>query len=80
MNGTTYRRTILIPYEIIVAASEGDAEAIQLVLDHFAGYIVTLSTRVLFDEFGTPHVCVDEDLRRRIEAKLISKLLLFNVV
>ncbi|MBC2178513.1 helix-turn-helix domain-containing protein [Listeria booriae] len=30
-----------------------------------------LSTRLLFDEFGNPHVCVDEDLRRRIEAKLV---------
>ncbi|EAH3791905.1 helix-turn-helix domain-containing protein [Listeria welshimeri] len=78
MNETTQRKTILIPYEVIVAASEGDIEAIRLVLDHFTGYIITLSTRVLFDEFGTPHVCVDEDLRHRIEAKLVSKLLLFN--
>ncbi|MEE9752240.1 helix-turn-helix domain-containing protein [Listeria seeligeri] len=34
--------------------------------------------RVLFDEFGNPQVYVDEDLRKRIEAKLVSKLLLFN--
>ncbi|ECB9783757.1 helix-turn-helix domain-containing protein [Listeria monocytogenes] len=41
-------------------------------------YYKTLSTRVLFDEYGNPHACVDEDLRRRIEAKLVAKLLLFN--
>lgn len=73
-------RTVLIPYPVIVAASQGDVEAIQLVLSHFTGYIITLSTRLLFDEFGNPHVCVDEDLRRRIEAKLVSKLLLFDAM
>lgn len=73
-------RTVLIPYPIIVAASQGDVEAIQIVLSHFTGYIITLSTRLLFDEFGNPHVCVDEDLRRRIEAKLVSKLLLFDAM
>ncbi|WP_459213499.1 helix-turn-helix domain-containing protein [Paenilisteria weihenstephanensis] len=64
----------------MVAASQGDVEAIQLVLSHFTGYIITLSTRLLFDEFGNPHVCVDEDLRRRLEAKLVSKLLLFDAM
>ncbi|EAF2356173.1 helix-turn-helix domain-containing protein [Listeria monocytogenes] len=78
MNETTQRKNRLVPYEIIVAASEGDIEAIGAVLDHYMGYITTLSTRVLFDEYGNPHACVDEDLRRRIEAKLVAKLLLFN--
>ncbi|MBF2599167.1 helix-turn-helix domain-containing protein [Listeria seeligeri] len=80
MNDTNQRETILIPYSVIVAASQGDIEAIQSVLNHFTGYIITLSTRVLFDEFGNPQVYVDEDLRKRIEAKLVSKLLLFNAV
>ncbi|MBC1501973.1 helix-turn-helix domain-containing protein [Listeria weihenstephanensis] len=73
-------RTVPIHYPVIVAASQGDVEAIQLVLSHFTGYIITLSTRLLFDEFGNPHVCVDEDLRRRLEAKLVSKLLLFDAM
>ncbi|MBC6314034.1 helix-turn-helix domain-containing protein [Listeria grandensis] len=80
MNKINQGRTVLIPYPVIVAASQGDVEAIQLVLSHFTGYIITLSTRLLFDEFGNSHVCVDEDLRRRIEAKLVSKLLLFDAM
>ncbi|EIF2213549.1 helix-turn-helix domain-containing protein, partial [Listeria monocytogenes] len=48
MNETTQRKNRLVPYETIVAASEGDIEAIGAVLDHYTGYITTLSTRVLF--------------------------------
>ncbi|MBC6298282.1 helix-turn-helix domain-containing protein [Listeria sp. FSL L7-1517] len=74
MNDTNQRK-IILSYSVIVAASQGDIEVIS---NHFTGYIVTLSTRVLFDEFGNPQVYVDEDLRKRIEMKLVSKLLLFN--
>ncbi|ECB9783756.1 helix-turn-helix domain-containing protein [Listeria monocytogenes] len=39
MNETTQRKNRLVPYETIVAASEGDIEAIGAVLDHYTGYI-----------------------------------------
>ncbi len=42
-------------------------------------YIAALSTRQLYDESGNPYFCVDEVLRRRLEAKLITKILTFNV-
>ena len=35
--------------------------------------------RELYDEYGNPHLCVDEELRRRLETKLITKLLTFRV-
>ena len=34
----------------------------------------------LDDEYGNPHYCVDESLRRRLETKLITKVLAFDVV
>lgn len=64
----------------IKAASEGDAQAIQSVLKHYEGYIVKLSTRKMYDEFGQTHYCVDETLRRRLETKLIAKTLAFRPV
>ena len=67
----------LLPFHIIKAASEGDAEAIQAVLKHYEGYIAKLSTRKMYDEFGQAHYCVDETLRRRLETKLIAKTLAF---
>ena len=41
-------------------------------------YIARLSMRELYDEYGNPHLCVDEELRRRLETKLITKLLTFR--
>lgn len=70
----------LLPFHIIKAASEGDAEAIQAVLKHYESYIAKLFTRKMYDEFGQAHYCVDETLRRRLETKLIAKTLAFNPV
>lgn len=69
----------LLPLTVIEAAAGGDVEAINTVLKHYAGYIARLSMRELYDEYGNPHLCVDEELRRRLENKLITKLLTFQV-
>ncbi|HIW59816.1 MAG TPA: helix-turn-helix domain-containing protein [Candidatus Anaerobutyricum avicola] len=61
------------------AASKGDIEAIDKVLKHYEGYIAVLSTRKLYDEYGNTHYCVDESLRRRLETKLITKVLNFKI-
>jgi len=63
----------LLPLTVIEAAAGGDVEAINAVLKHYAGYIARLSMRELYDEYGNPHLCVDEELRRRLETKLITK-------
>ena len=70
----------LLPFHIIKAASEGDVMAINAVLKHYEGYIITLSTRKMYDEGGRLHFCVDETLRRRLETKLITKILAFEAV
>ena len=69
----------LIPFPVIVAASKGDVEAINQVLKHYEGYIISLSTRTLYDEFGNPHICVDENIRRRLQTKLIAAILKFEL-
>ena len=68
----------LLPYPIIALAASGDVDAINTVLKHFEGYIIVLATRQFYDEYGNPHLCVDEELKRRLETKLITKLLTFN--
>ena len=64
MNEKTAKTTNLIPYPVIVLAAGGDVDAINAVLKHYEGYIAVLSTRQLYDEYGNPHLCVDEELRR----------------
>lgn len=75
-----YKKGMLIPFSVIVAASKGDIEAINQVLKHYEGYIISLSTRTLYDEYGNPHICVDENIRRRLQTKLIAAVLNFKVV
>lgn len=69
----------LLPIEVIRSASSGDVEAIQKVLKHYEGYIAKLATRKLYDEYGNFYYCVDETLRRRLETKLITKVLDFKI-
>jgi hypothetical protein len=48
MNGTNgnqndYPENALVPYPVILAASKGDPDAMKMVLQHFSGYIASLS-------------------------------------
>ena len=82
MNKTQNRtsgNTGLLPFPVIVAATSGDIDAINKVLKHYEGYIITLSTRRLYDEYGNPHLFVDDEMRRELETKLIARMLTFNV-
>ncbi len=78
-NKNHFNEANLLPFHIIQAASAGDVEAINIVLKHYEGYIIHLSTRKMYDEFGNLHYCVDETLRRRLETKLITQILRFKI-
>lgn len=70
----------LLPFSLVEQAASGDIEAIDQVLRHYAGYIRTLATRKFYDEYGTPHICVDEEMCKRMEIKLITRILHFRVI
>ena len=69
----------LLPFDIICEAAFGDTIAIEKVINHYSGYITKLSMRTGYDENGNQHNIVDEDIRRRLEAKLASAILRFRV-
>lgn len=64
----------LIPFETIVAAKAGDTEAMKAILKHYAPYIAAHSKRALFDEYGNRYEVIDEEIRQRIEAKLMFQI------
>ena len=70
----------LIPYVIVKRASEGDVDAINMVFAYYEGYIRSLSTRPYIDEFGRTRLFVDNELKIRLEAKLLDKILEFHAV
>ncbi|MCC8102702.1 MAG: helix-turn-helix domain-containing protein [Clostridiales bacterium] len=65
-------------FAVIEAASESDVEAINAILKHYEGEITGRSIRIMFDECGNPHWFIDETLRRRLETKLITRILKFD--
>ncbi len=69
----------LLPFSVIEAATQGDTAALTTVLDHFQGYIGALATRTLYDEHGIPCQCVDPELKRCLETKLIVRILRFKI-
>ena len=70
-----------IPVPVILAAVSGDTDAIAAVLAHYQNYIRALATRPLKDEYGNEYQCVDEEMRLRLETKLICGIVTgFHVV
>ena len=83
MNGkngkqSDYPEIALVSYPVIVAASKGDPDAMKIVLQHFSGYIASLSMRKLYDERGNVYYGVDEDIRERLQARLMRAILTFR--
>lgn len=65
----------LIPYEVIVAAKGGDNEAMSQILHHYEPYIIRCSQRIFYDEYGNRYQVVDEEIKNRIQAKLMYQLI-----
>lgn len=65
----------LIPYAVIVAAKGGNPDAMCQILRHYDLYINACSRRVLFDEYGNQYTLVDEDIKNRIQAKLMYQII-----
>lgn len=78
-NRAVHKGNGLLPYPVIVSASQGDIMAMDIVLNHYEPYIARLSMRTVYDDSGYPHTRVDEDMRNRLETKLISSILEFQV-
>lgn len=80
MNGTSCDENErgLLPYPVILAATKGDPDAMRIVMQHYQSYISYLSTRKIRDERGNTYYGVDEDLRERLQSKLMRAVLSFK--
>ena len=65
-----------IPFSIIEKAINEDIEAIDYILAHYRNYIIRLSTRVARDENNNEYMYVDDDMRSRLESKLIYSIII----
>ncbi len=69
----------LLPFPVILAATKGDPDAMKIVLQHYASYIAYLSTRKVRDKYGNVYCGIDEDMRERLQAKLMRVVLDYRV-
>ena len=69
----------LLPYPVIIVANRGDPDAMRAVVRHYQSYIAHLSMRKLRDESGNSYYGIDEDLRERLQSKLMLAVLAFKV-
>lgn len=69
----------LLPYPVIIAATKGDPEAMNIVMQHYDSEIAYLSMRTLRDERGNTYYGIDEDIRDRLRSHLIRAVLSFKV-
>ena len=57
-------------YGLLGRNGAGKTTTMKMVLQHFSGYIASLSMRKLYDERGNVYYGVDEDIRERLQARL----------
>lgn len=69
----------LVPFPLIVKATDGNAQAINQIIRHYRGYMAKRSLRLMKDEYGNQSMVVDEVLRGRMETRLITKILSFEI-
>jgi hypothetical protein len=70
----------VLPFPVIVLAVQGDVMAMNQILKHFEHYMIKLSQKTLFDEFGNPYIHVESEIKRALETKLIMAILSFELI
>jgi len=68
-----------VSFELIVNASNGDIHAITQIRDHFHPYMFKCSLHYMIDDTGKSKIILDEMLFGRLETRLITKILSFEV-
>ena len=71
MMNTVRKSENLLPFPVISAAANGDTTAMCAILKHYEGYIAKLCTRTLKDDAGNTYSYVDEEMRNRLQVRLI---------
>lgn len=74
MEEATFNEKKLLPLSVIEAARAGDPLAVNRVLRYYDHYINKLCTRVQYDKEGRSYLGVDEEMKQRLQSKLIQAI------
>lgn len=56
----------MIPFPVIVRATDGDIEAVNQIVRHYSGFIASRSMRPMKDEYGNTHSYLFNSLLRKL--------------
>ena len=73
------RKDNLVPFETIKAATEGNLEAIEIILEHFDPYITSLAKGLYIRPNGEYQYVIDQQVHDEISVKLIDAILKFRI-
>ena len=65
--------------DVINKAANGDIESMNALLNHYTGYIITLSTRKFYDEEGNQYKDINIILRNYLERLFIAKVMKYKM-
>jgi hypothetical protein len=68
-----------LPLDVILQATSGNAEAINAVVRHYTGYIISFAKKQMIDEDGVPHCVIDSETHRTLETELILNVPKFDL-
>ena len=68
-----------VEFDVMKEAIQGDADSINQIVAYFQPYINARCKRKFKDEFGHELYVTDEYMKRRLETKLITKILDFKI-
>jgi len=63
---------------VIVSAKNGDSSSIDLLQKHYRGYVCNLSVRYSHKKHNSNWI-IDDDLKSRLESKLMEKVFVFRI-
>lgn len=75
---TKYSEIKLLPFDVILAATQGDTNALHKVVEHYDGYIAKLCMRSYRGKNGD-YYYVDEEMRNRLKMRLVERTLKFKL-
>ncbi len=74
-----YSEIKLLPFDVILAATKGDTNALHKVVEHYDSYIAKLCIRS-FRGKNSDYYCVDEEMRNRLKMRLVERTLKFRAL
>ena len=64
----------LLPHQVILAAKDGENEALKEIMKHYSSYIEAFSKRPFYDEYGNRYYLVDKEIYHYIESRLLLQI------